>query len=167
MKRLSLIFLLVAVTLTSAADSLTIKTLFREMPDSIIPYLSKNNRLDFIDFMESGMKSEVTNSFGGKSLMTALTDDSISIRLNEACQLDLLLLTATHDVDSCRQVIAVVRTVGRENDIRESEAPQFFTVNWRQLTAAPALTADSKKRLHSCTKPLNILNLLEEKFNKY
>ena len=167
MKRLSLIFLLAAVTLASAADSLTIKTLFREMPDSIIPYLTKNNRLDFIDFMESGMKAEVTNSFGGKSLMTALSDDSISIRLNEACQLDLLLLTVTHDVDSCRQIIAVVRTLGRDDDIRESEAPQFFTVNWRQLSSAPALSADSKKRLQSCIKPLNILNFFDERFNKY
>lgn len=166
MKRLLFAFLLTTVTMISVADTLTIKTLFTEMPDSIIPYLSKNNRLDFIDFMESKMKAEVTNSLGGKSLMTALSDDSLSIRLNEACQLDILLLETVHDVDSCQRVIAVVRTLGSADDIQESEAPQYYTVNWKPLTVEPELTAASRKRLQSHIKPINILNYLNAKFNK-
>ena len=43
------------------------KTCFKNMPDSICPLLSAVNRADFIDFLESKMKAEVTNSFGGKS----------------------------------------------------------------------------------------------------
>jgi hypothetical protein len=151
--------------MTLPADSLTLKTLFKEMPDSIVPYLSMNNRLDFIDFMESKMKAEVTNSLGGKSLMTALAEDSISIRLNEACRLDILLLTATHDVDSCRHIIALIRTIGRDNDIQESEAPQYYSVNWKQLAVAPELTEASRSRLRSCVKPANILNFMAEKLN--
>lgn len=46
------------------------KTCFKNMPDSICPLLSAVNRADFIDFLESKMKAEVTNSFGGKSEMT-------------------------------------------------------------------------------------------------
>ena len=42
------------------------KTCFKNMPDSICPLLSAVNRADFIDFLESKMKAEVTNSFGGK-----------------------------------------------------------------------------------------------------
>ena len=42
------------------------KTCFKNMPDSICPLLSAVNRADFIDFLESKMKTEVTNSFGGK-----------------------------------------------------------------------------------------------------
>ena len=49
------------------------KTCFKNMPDSICPLLSAVNRADFIDFLESKMKAEVTNSFGGKSEMTELT----------------------------------------------------------------------------------------------
>ncbi len=41
------------------------KTCFKNMPDSICPLLSAVNRADFIDFLESKMKAEVTNSFGG------------------------------------------------------------------------------------------------------
>ena len=37
------------------------KTCFKNMPDSICPLLSAVNRADFIDFLESKMKAEVTN----------------------------------------------------------------------------------------------------------
>ena len=53
------------------------KTCFKNMPDSICPLLSAVNRADFIDFLESKMKAEVTNSFGGKSEMTELSPDYI------------------------------------------------------------------------------------------
>ena len=53
------------------------KTCFKNMPDSICPLLSAVNRADFIDFLESKMKAEVTNSFGGKS-------DRKSTRLNSS-----------------------------------------------------------------------------------
>ena len=88
---LSCIVALAAVT-SSATDTYSLRVLFKQMPDSVIPYLSTNNRLDFLDFMDSQMKAEVTNNFGGKSQMTLLTDTLITIRLNEACTVDLLLL---------------------------------------------------------------------------
>ena len=166
MKRTLIAFLLATVSISSMAETLTIKVLFKEMPDSIVPYLSQNNRLDFIDFMESNMKADVTNDLGGKSQMTALTDDSISIRLNEACQMDILLLNTTHDVDSCRQVIAIVRTIGLEGDIQESEEPQFYTVSWKPLPVAPQLTEADRNRLMSCVKPINILNFIKKTTNK-
>ncbi|MBR6998224.1 MAG: DUF3256 family protein, partial [Prevotella sp.] len=39
--------------------------LFKAMPDSLMPYLTKNNRLDMIDFMEANMKAEITNQLEG------------------------------------------------------------------------------------------------------
>ena len=57
------------------------KTCFKNMPDSICPLLSAVNRADFIDFLESKMKAEVTNSFGGKSEMTELSPDYIYVKM--------------------------------------------------------------------------------------
>ena len=54
-------------TMLAVADTLTIRSLFTEMPDAVIPYLTKTNRLDFIDFMDSNMKAEVNNELEGKS----------------------------------------------------------------------------------------------------
>ena len=57
----------VMAALTAGADTVNLRNLFVEMPDTVIPYLSRNNRLDFVDFMDSNMKAEVTNALGGKS----------------------------------------------------------------------------------------------------
>ena len=166
MKRLFFFLLVTFSSLAAVAtDSVTVKALFKEMPDSVIPYLSKNNRLDFIDFMESNMKAEVTNAFGGKSVMTALTDDYINIRLNEVCQLEILLLTTAQTANDQSKVIALIRTVGRENDVLESESPQFYTLDWKPLTASPLLTEADRSRLDSHIKPLKIFNLKTDTTN--
>jgi len=166
MKKLFIILILALVAAVATADTLTIRGLFTEMPDSIIPYLSRNNRLDFIDFMDSKMKAEVTNDFGGKSLMTALSDDSLSIRLNEACRLNILLLTVTQPVDSSNQVIALVQTIGREGEGEDTNV-EFYSVRWRQLQNKPILTADGEERIKRHLNTSNILKIITEKLNKY
>ena len=165
MKRVLFSCLLAIAVFPMMADSLTLRNLFVAMPDSLIPYLSKNNRLDFIDFIESNMKAEVTNELGGKSQMTALADDSISIQLNDACHVDLLLLNTTEEVDSTRQVIAFVRTIGLENEDRECVV-EFFSVKWNKLTVAPPLPISDEKRLLTRLKVLNTLDYLQKKLNK-
>ena len=65
---------------------------FRKIPESLLPTLSVNNRLDMLDFMASNMKAEVINRLGGKSEMTSLTDSTLTIRMSNALQVDMLLL---------------------------------------------------------------------------
>ena len=108
MKRLLLLFTLCA-SLSASAQQL-MRDVFSQMPDSVLTYLSTNNRLDMIDFMTANMKAEVTNAFEGKSQMLALTDDSLSVQLNSAVRLDMLLLPTTATVDSCQQVVALIYT---------------------------------------------------------
>lgn len=111
---------------------------FCQMPDSIVPYLTENNRLDFIDFLDSKMKAEVHNTFEGKSEMTVLTDDYLSVRLNVASQLDMRLLNVAEAVDSCRKIVCLVRTYG--TDVRESTI-SFYSARWRPLAAVDYLPA--------------------------
>lgn len=165
MKRIILLSLLALTMLTSVADTLTIRQLFVEMPDTLIPYLSRNSRLDFLDFMDSQMTAEVTNEFGGKSVMTALGNDSITIRLNDVCTIDLLLLPTTETVDSCNLVVCMVKTVGLDGGYQESTV-NYYTRHWRNLPTVPKLTADHRRRLGEHTKSLNILNLLNNRINK-
>ena len=42
---------------TAQADSLTAADIFRQLPDSLTPYLSQNNRLDMLDFMSANMQA--------------------------------------------------------------------------------------------------------------
>ena len=62
MKRI-IVALMMSVVLVSA-KSADIKNLFVEMPDSIMPLLVKNNRLDMLDYMDIGMSAKVKNKLG-------------------------------------------------------------------------------------------------------
>ena len=165
MKRILLLSFLLVTTLSAMADTLTIRQLFIEMPDTVIPYLSRNSRLDFLDFVDSKMTAEVTNEFGGKSVMTALGDDSLTIRLNNACTVDLLLLQTTETVDSCHQVVCVIKTLGVDGDYQESEV-NYYTRHWQQLSVVPELTNAQRRRLKIHVKNINILNFINDKINK-
>jgi hypothetical protein len=131
------------------------------MPDSLLPYLSRNNRLDFIDFIDSKMKAEVVNELGGTSEMTALTDDSLSIRLNAVSKVDMLLLSTTTQ----ERTIVLIRTLGRENDLTESDV-EYFTVQWQPITDKPTFDQTSQKRLDVIVRRLNILNRYIKILNK-
>ena len=116
--------------LFSPIGAQTMRDVIKQMPDSIVPYLKQNARLDFIDFIDSGMKAEVSNELGGKSQLTELTDDYASFTLNTASQIQLRLLDVKETIDDAHQIICMVRTFG--DDVRESTIG-FYSVNWRPL----------------------------------
>ena len=55
MKRWITAILLVLMMGQASAQELKMRDVFKQMPDSLLPYLTQNNRLDFIDFMDSNM----------------------------------------------------------------------------------------------------------------
>lgn len=110
------------------------KTCFKNMPDSICPLLSAVNRADFIDFLESKMKAEVTNSFGGKSEMTELSPDYIRVQMTPQSTWQMKLLP----VNDSTKVICTVSTVcapACDSHIN------FYTTDWKELPAASYLPA--------------------------
>lgn len=132
-----LFLLLVLVTTCNLSAQMKMRDVFKQMPDSLVPYLDANNRLDFIDFIDSGMLSEVTNSLGGKSVMQKLTDDALQIQLTESSSLSMRLLDVSEQVDSVNQIVCFIRTYG--SDLRESQIA-FYSVKWRQLPTEQYLT---------------------------
>jgi hypothetical protein len=140
--------LLFSCVVAFAQDTLDIRQAFKAMPDSVVPYLSTNNRLDFIDFVDSDMRAEVTNAFNGHSLMTALTADSLSLQLNESTRLDMLLLPIEGEaIDSCHYVIAVTFTYSAA-PMQPEPSLSFFSAKWRELPQEPPLTAAARRRIH-------------------
>ena len=111
-----------------------ISELFKAMPDSLLPYLSTNNRLDMLDFMEAKMKAEVTNLLDGKSEMTALTADSLSIRMNDVLRIDMKVVGVAEPVDSSMHVIRLVRTY-QLNDKQAECVTDVYSTAWRRLSS--------------------------------
>ena len=115
---------------TSPIGAQTMRDVIKQMPDSLVPYLKQNARLDFIDFIDSGMKAEVSNELGGKSQLTELTDDFASFTLNAVSQIQLRLLDVNEPIDDARQIVCMVRTFG--GGMRESTIG-FYSVKWQPL----------------------------------
>ena len=162
-RKLFCAYLLLMVSVSTMADADALRSFFVEMPDTIIPYLTRNNRLDLIDFMDSNMKAEVTNNLGGKTQMTKLTPDTISIQLSEASRIDLYLvrLPDVAPIDSCNQVFMVVRTIGLAQEYTEIEV-EFYSCTWRRLPPiipCPPSTPEGQKEYQ-------IIEFFKEKLNK-
>jgi hypothetical protein len=87
--------ILFVVTFILALDlsaQIPMSQVLKQIPASIVPYLSENNKLDMIDFLDSNMKAEVTNMLEGKTELQKLTERTAVLQLNEATRLDLRLL---------------------------------------------------------------------------
>lgn len=84
----------------------TIDKIFVQMPDSLMPYLTKNNKLDMIDFVKANMKSEVNNRLNGTSVMLTLDSTYLKIQMNPAVNIEMKLLKpAGQLVDSAEWVV--------------------------------------------------------------
>ena len=152
---------LMAFTSQASAQNLKMRDVFKQMPDSLMPYLTANNRLDFIDFMDSNMKAEVTNMTGGTSEMTALTDDSLSIRMSDALRVDMLLLDLDGPVDSIHQVVVFIETFLMDSLYGESVC-KTYTIDWQPVTSSLSFNDVQRKRLERLDLQ-NILNWREDK----
>ena len=117
-KKLIVFLFVVGMGIGSLSAQLA-KTCFTNMPDSLSPLLTAVNRADFIDFLESKMKAEVTNRFGGKSEMTELTPDYIRVQVTPQSTWQMKLLSVN---DSTRLI-------------------KFYTTGWEELPAASYLAS--------------------------
>ena len=146
------------------AQDLKMRDVFNHMPDSLMPYLSHNNRLDFIDFIDSNMKSEVRNKLGGTSEMTALTDDSLAIRMSDALQVNLLLMKLDQPVDSFQQVVVFSQTFLIDSVYKDTEV-LFYSTDWKPILKEIPLNEIQRKRINELELK-NILKWDNDKLNK-
>ena len=156
--------LLILVTSVSSAQEPTLRDVFRQIPDSLMPSLSVNNRLDFIDFMDSNMKASVRNRFDGISEMTALTDDSLSIRMSSALRVDMLLLRLDAPVDTILDVVVFAETFLTDSIYGETVV-KFYTPDWQQITKDIPWNEIQQKRIESLNLQ-NILKWSKDRLNK-
>ena len=145
----------------ASAQELKIRDVFKQMPDSLMPYLTANNRLDFIDFLDSNMKAEVTNMTGGTSEMTALSDDSLSIRMSDALRVDMLLVTLDEPIDTIRQLVVVTETFLVDSLYGEAVS-HTYTTDWQPVMVDIPFNEAQKRRLEY----LNVQNILKWKEDK-
>ena len=131
------LLIVVSVLCGISASAQDMKSVFIAMPDSITPLLTKVNKEDFVDFLDSNMKAEVKNRFDGTAEMKVLTEDYTLVQISEIGTLEMKLLP----VNDSTKVICMVKTVcasACDSDVR------FYTSDWsKELDAASLLQRPS------------------------
>ena len=135
--------------------------LFKEMPDSILSVLTKNNRLDMIDFMDAKMKAQVTNLLDGKSEMTMLADDSLKIKMSDVMSVKMMVVDAKEEYDSCKQVVCMISTYTIPSTGDYESIVNYYSVKWHPLEnpnllvpLAPVSTSFKNDEKVMSTKPV-------------
>ena len=155
--------LFLCITSVCSAQELALRDVFRQMPDSLLPTLTQNNRLDFLDFLDAGMKAEVKNRLGGTSVMTVLTSDSLSLQVSASLRVDMLLLPLAEPLDSVNQIVVVGETYLADSVYGETTV-RYFTIDWKPLSVPP-LSENQQKRIEEF-RLQTILKWSDELLNK-
>lgn len=122
---ISLLFLLVCMVCVCQART-PMRQWLVAMPDSVLPLLTKTNRLDFIDFFDYHMDAVVTNRMDGKSHLDTLTADYLLINYTRSCDVAMKLLPVNDSTD----VLCMVTTV--KAAVPDSRVA-FFDEAWRPV----------------------------------
>lgn len=109
------------------------KTLFVDMPDSLSPMLTKVNRADCIDFLESKMRAVVENRFGRKSEMTELGKDYIRMQMSAQTVWQMKVL-ALNDTTNVVCTVSTACAPACDSSIR------FYTTDWQPIDDARFIT---------------------------
>lgn len=126
MKRFLYICLTLFAVIVQAPARTTMRDWLVSMPDSVLPLLTKNNRLDFIDFIDAGMEAVVTNRMEGKSRMDTLTSDFVRINYTKTTDVAMKLLPVNDSTD----VLCLVTTVDAAVD---DSRIAFYDSAWQPL----------------------------------
>ena len=124
MKRLYILFLFMALCAGMQAQKM--RDCFAQMPDSLLELLTRNNRLDCIDFIENNMSARVKNAFDNYVELKELTPNYLRMELSSADYLELALLDSADSL----QYICWVRTYKGPS---EESIVRMYTSDWKEV----------------------------------
>lgn len=105
----------------------TMRQLWLSMPQSVLPYLDDNMRVQCADFYDMHSGASTDNQLGGKTRIDTLTAEFLSATLTDASAMQMRLLPVAGSSDS---LLCVVRSwAGPE---RESEV-RMYNQNWQPV----------------------------------
>lgn len=81
------------ISVTAWAQEVKMCDIFAQAPDSIFPLMTKNNKLDCIDFIENNMRARVKNKFDTYSELTMLTNDYLRLQQSEKSMVEMKIFS--------------------------------------------------------------------------
>ena len=148
-----ILYFILSIALAAPLQAQVVRKAFVNMPDSILPILTKVNRADCIDFLDSDMRALVKNRFDQQSEMTSLTEDYIAMQLSPQSRFEMKMLPITDST----HVICTIRTVCSK--ACDSQL-QFFTQDWAPLDSKNFITLPSSTDFVPETLPSQVADTL-------
>ena len=127
MSRLLTIITLLTALLPSTASARTIADLFGIEPGTIFPLLTRTNRLDMVDYYNSGQVVDIVNNLSGDSRLLELDSTYLKVQTSNSRVVEMLMRTAGKDT-----VITVIETV--MTPVPDSRLTQW-NVHWQRFTS--------------------------------
>lgn len=117
-------------------SQMTATDAFKSAPQSVFPLLDKNTRLDMLDYFSAGMAHESVNALDGGSAVTALSPESVTMKMTDASVVQLFVVPAKNDT-----VVGVITTVATP---AQDSSLKLYNSKWAPMTMksvfqAPAL----------------------------
>jgi len=117
-----LVFLAVLFAFATLGAQTHIRDIYAAAPDSIFPLLTKNNRLDQIDFRENNMQAVVKNKFDDHVELLVLNERYLKLKLSERCIVEMRLLS-----DSTFIMVQTYSAPASDSHI------SFYDTSWNEL----------------------------------
>lgn len=131
-KPLLLLLLMPLLSLRTVAQTPSDMTdLFKHMPDSLIPYLTENNRLDLIDYTIAGMQAVVTDKFESSVTLDTLCATYLRLSVSESLAVEMKVLPRQSSADSISHIVCVAHTYG--SNAKETVL-RFYDTSWQPLS---------------------------------
>lgn len=131
--KLKYFFLLFFLLVVSMVQAQKMRDVFAEMPDDVLRVMTKNNRLDCIDFIENSMTAKVRNRLEGFSELKRLTSDYLDLSLTERTRVEMKLLPIADSLN----IIAVVKTFSGP---MKMSTLTLYDAEWKRLPEKDYIT---------------------------
>lgn len=138
------ILLLVLIALeTMSIEAQTMRQIWMDMPDEMVPYLNQSNRTELADYVDMKVDAAIRNKLEDTTRIERLTPEYIRVKLNASHRLEMRLLQKADG----SKVLCVVNTwLGPAADSRLS----FYDTDWHQLADISVPTATNDQL---CSRP--------------
>ncbi len=127
MRRFLTILALLLALLPSTGNARTIADLFAIEPGTIFPLLTRTNRLDMVDYYNSGQQVSIGNNLVGESKLLELDSAYLKVQTSPSRLVEMRMRTVGKDT-----VITVIETV--LTPVPDSRLTQW-NVHWQRYTS--------------------------------
>lgn len=122
---------------TMSIEAQTMRQIWIDMPDEMVPYLNQSNRTELADYVDMKVDAAIRNKLEDTTRIERLTPEYIRVKLNASHRLEMRLLQKADG----SKILCVVNTwLGPAADSKLS----FYDADWHQLAdiSVPTATND-------------------------